>query len=113
MKKTNKTNISPKANACIFTINAKKEQLNWTVALISPSNWHMLVNISTISSSTSSSRAEILLHFDGRISAKLHSAEYVIETKGRPEKKLKKMLHVILTVKHTYKLFTLTGRNPS
>lgn len=76
-------------------------------------NWHMLVNISTISSSTSSSRAEILLHVDGRISAKLHSAEYVIETKGRPEKKLKKMLHVILTVKHTYKLFTLTGRNPS
>lgn len=113
MKKSNKTHISVKADACKFTINAKKEQLNWTVALIAPSDWHLLVNISTISSSTSSSRGEIFLQFDGRISAKLHSAEYVIETTGRPDNKLKKMLHVILTVKHTYKLFTLTGRNPS
>lgn len=58
----------------------------------------MLATISTISSSRSSSRVEILSHFEGRISVKLHSAEYVIETTGRPGMKLKKIL--ILTVNY-------------
>lgn len=61
----------------------------------------MLANISPVSSSRSSSRAEILLQFDGKYSGKFHCAEYVIETTGRPDKKCKKMLHVVLTEKHS------------
>lgn len=55
----------------------------------------------------------ILIQFDGRISTKLHCTEYVIETTGRPGEKLKKILHVhvIRTVKHTYKAFTFTGES--
>lgn len=57
----------------------------------------------------------ILIQFDSRISTKLHCTEYVIETTGRPGEKLKKILHVhvIRTVKHTYKAFTFTGRKSS
>lgn len=76
-----------KVRSCIFTVNAIKEQLNWTEAEIPLISWHWLANISTISFSRSSSRVDILLHFDGRISANLHWAEYVIETTGRPDMK--------------------------
>lgn len=65
----------------------------------------MLANFPTISSFRSSSRVEILSHFEGRILAKLHCAEYVTETTGRPSMKLKKIL--IKKVKHTHTVFTL------
>lgn len=60
------------------------------VALITPSIWHPLANISTVSSSRSSSRAEVLLQFDGKNPGKFHCAEYVIETTGRPDKNVRK-----------------------
>lgn len=67
-----------KVDIFMCTVNAKKEQLKWTVALIPFSSWHCLENIFTISAFRSSSRVDILLHFEVRTYLKKHCAEYVI-----------------------------------